>query len=84
MVWPVLAQSYHWTDAPSMDGASTTVGILEMQEWCAKVGSFVCSPHTHTSGTYVIDSIMKGGLNSYVGTKSIEETTDLCIQRTLN
>ena len=35
---PVLAQSHPWIDVPSMDGASTTVRIVKMQEWCAKVG----------------------------------------------
>ena len=37
----VLAQSHPWTDVPSMDGASTTVCIVKMQEWCAEVGRSV-------------------------------------------
>ena len=37
----VLAQSHLWTNVPSMDGASMTVGIIKMQEWCAKVGRCV-------------------------------------------
>ena len=37
MMWPVQAQRHHWTDASSVDGASTTVGIVKMQEWCARV-----------------------------------------------
>ena len=32
IMWPVLAQSHPWTNVPSMDGASTTVGIVKMQE----------------------------------------------------
>ena len=39
---PVLAQSHPWTNVPSVDGASNTVGIFMMQEWCAKVGRCVC------------------------------------------
>ena len=35
----VLAQSHPWTNVPSMDGASITVCIMKMQEWCAEVGS---------------------------------------------
>ena len=38
MMWPVLAQSHSWTIVPSLDGATTTVGMQKMQEWCAKVG----------------------------------------------
>ena len=37
IMWLVLVQSHPWTDVPSMDGASTTVDIVKMQEWCAKV-----------------------------------------------
>ena len=37
MMWPVLEQSHPCTNVPSMDGATTTVGITKMQEWCAKV-----------------------------------------------
>ena len=37
MMWRVLAQSHPWTDAPSVDGTSTTVCMTKMQEWCAKV-----------------------------------------------
>ena len=36
-MYHVLAQSHPWINAPSMDGASTTVCIVEMQEWHAKV-----------------------------------------------
>ena len=36
-MWPVMAQSHPWTNVPSVDGASTTVGIIKMQEWCVKV-----------------------------------------------
>ena len=41
IMWPVLAQSHPWTDVPSVDGASTTVCIVKMQEWCVKVGWYV-------------------------------------------
>ena len=37
MMWFVLVQSHPWTDVPSVDGAPTTVDIVKMQEWCAKV-----------------------------------------------
>ena len=37
MMWPVLVQRHSWTGVPSMDGASTTVVMVKMQEWCAKV-----------------------------------------------
>ena len=37
-MWPVMAQSHPWTNVPSVDGAPTTVGIIKMQESCAKVG----------------------------------------------
>ena len=40
MMWPVMVQSRPWTDVPSVDGAPTTVDIVKMQEWCAKVGRF--------------------------------------------
>ena len=36
-MWPVQAQSHPWIDASSVDGASKTVGIVKMQEWCARV-----------------------------------------------
>ena len=42
MMWPVLAQSHPWTDVPSVDGASTTVCMVKMQEWCAMVGRIAC------------------------------------------
>ena len=32
MMWPVMVQSHPWTDVPSVDGASTTVDIVKMQE----------------------------------------------------
>ena len=41
MMWPVLVQSHPWTDVPSGDGASTTVGMVKMLEWCAMVGRFI-------------------------------------------
>ena len=41
MMWPVMVQSHPWTDVPSVDGAPTTVCIVKMQEWCAKVGRFI-------------------------------------------
>ena len=37
IMWPVLVQSHLLTNVPSVDGASTTVGIIKMQESCAKV-----------------------------------------------
>ena len=37
MVQHAVAQNYPWTYVPSMDGASTTVFMKKMQEWCAKV-----------------------------------------------
>ena len=43
MMWPVLAQSHPWTNVSSVDGASTIVGIMKMQESCAKVGMCVCT-----------------------------------------
>ena len=45
MMWPVLVQRHHWADASSVDGASTTVGMVKMQEWCAKVGRFIAIAH---------------------------------------
>ena len=45
MMWPVMAQSHPWTDVPSVDGASTTVGMVKMQEWCATVGRFIAIAH---------------------------------------
>ena len=41
-MWPVMAQSHPWTNVPSVVGASTTVGIMKMQEWCVKVKGSVC------------------------------------------
>ena len=35
MMWPVMAQSHSWTGVYLMDGESTTVDIVKMQEWCA-------------------------------------------------
>ena len=32
MMWPVLAQRHSWTGVPSMDGASTAVFMVKMQE----------------------------------------------------
>ena len=43
MMWPVMVQSHPWTDVPSVDGASTTVDMVKMQEWCAKVSRFIVS-----------------------------------------
>ena len=40
MMCSVLAQSHPWTNVPSMDGASITVGIMKMREWCVEVGRF--------------------------------------------
>ena len=37
MMWLVMAQSHSWTGVYLMDGESTTVDIVKMQEWCAKV-----------------------------------------------
>ena len=45
MMWSVLAQSHPWTDVPSVDGASTTVGMVKMQELCATVGRFIAIAH---------------------------------------
>ena len=57
-MWPVLAQSHPWTNVPSVDGASTTVHILKMQEWCAKVRSYVCvrilGRHVHVCPVYFV------------------------------
>ena len=36
-----MAQSHPWTNVPSVDGASSTVGIIKMQELCAKVGRYI-------------------------------------------
>ena len=41
IMWPVMVQSHPWIDVLLMDGTSTTVCIVKMQEWCAKVGRFI-------------------------------------------
>ena len=56
MMWHALAQSHHWIYVSSVDGASTTVVMVKMQEWCVKVlithkSSFalnfeICNLHT--------------------------------------
>ena len=42
IMWTALAQSHPWTDVHSMDGAMRTVGIVKMQEWCAKKVNKLC------------------------------------------
>ena len=54
-MWPVMAQSHPWTNVPSVDGASSTVGIIKMQEWCAKVGRcvYVLGMHINVCPMYL-------------------------------
>ena len=58
MMWPVMVQSHPWTDVPSGDGASTTVGMVKMLEWCATVGRLIAIAHI---GFVCLVSAIEGG-----------------------
>ena len=63
-----MAQSHHWTNVPSMDGASVTVGMVKMQEWCAKVVKVIA--YAHILCVYSVDAYA-GATNIHWGTQKV-------------